>query len=137
MKAFYVLTLGLLALTLAACSTGAGPAFSLDGTTWSLASLNGQPVVDGSQASLEFTDGQASGNGSCNGFGGEYVQDGDSLTFGPIVSTLMACLEPGIMEQESAYFTALTATASFRVDEQTLSLFDADGSVLAVFVSAP
>jgi heat shock protein HslJ len=137
-KQTFALLLAAVILTLSACSGGTGNrSADLNGTSWTLTRLNGQPVVEGTAPSLSFAGGQASGNGSCNGFGGEYTQSGDKLTFGPLMSTLMACKPATVMDQESAYFAALAATASFRVDGGTLSLLDADGNVLAEFVAAP
>jgi len=140
MKPSLALLLAALTLTLlAACSRGGtpNPAPELDGTSWVLTALNGQPVMENSQASLSFTDGQASGNGSCNSFGGEYTRDGSGLTFGALTTTLMACADPGVMDQETAYYAALSATTSFQLDGGMLTLFDADGNALAEFTSAP
>lgn len=134
-KQILALTFAAVLFTLTACSgggTGNLPA-DLDGSSWTLTALNGQPVVEGTTPGLSFADGQASGNGSCNGFGGEYTQSGSDLTFGALMSTLMACEPVAVMDQEQAYFAALSATASFLVDGGTLSLFDADGNVLAEF----
>jgi heat shock protein HslJ len=80
------------------------------------------------------TDGQASGNGSCNSLGGEYTLRGDKLTFKALMSTMMACFPEEIMQQEQAYLASLAATASYQVQEDRLTLFDADGNVLAEFV---
>lgn len=132
-KLIFALALAAVVMPLTACA----PQADLNGTSWNLASLNGGPVQDGTQPTLAFADGQVSGNASCNGFGGEYTQRGDKLTFGALMSTLMACFPEEIMQQEQAYFSALTATASFRVDDGILSLFDADGNVLAEFAVVP
>jgi heat shock protein HslJ len=135
-KQTFALLLAAVILTLSACTGGIGSqSADLNGTSWTLTRLNSQPVVEGTAPGLRFAEGQVSGSGSCNGFGGEYTQSGDKLTFGPLMSTLMACMPQEIMEQESAYFAALSATASFHVDGGILSLLGADGNVLAEFVA--
>ena len=126
-----LLTLAIIALTISACSgAGTNPPVDLDGTSWTLTTLNGRPVLEGSLPTLAFEDGQVSGNGSCNGFGGEYAQDGSELTIGPLMSTLMACIPQEITDQESAYFAALAKVAGFAIENGELHLLDDQGIVL-------
>ncbi len=135
-KQILALALATIVLTLTACARTGAPQADLNGTVWTLTSLNGQPVLDGTQPTLAFADGQASGNASCNSFGGDYTLSGDELTFGALMSTLMACFPEEVMDQEQAYLSALASTASYQVDGNTLILLDADGNVLAEFVAA-
>jgi heat shock protein HslJ len=58
-------------------------------------------------------DGTFGGNGSCNNFSGGVEIDGESISFGPIASTMMAC-EAG-MEQEAAYLAALENASSYEI----------------------
>jgi heat shock protein HslJ len=53
------------------------------------------------------------------------------------MTTMMACMPQEVMDQEQAYFSALSATASYRVDGNRLTLLDAAGNVLAEFTSMP
>ena len=131
-RSIVLLTLAAIALTVSACSSGGGanPPVDLDGTSWTVTTLNGQPVLEGFLPTLTFANGQASGNGSCNGFGGEYMQNGDELTFGPLMSTLMACEPQEVMGQESAYFAALGKVTGFTVVNGELHLLDEQGVVL-------
>ncbi len=134
MKTNLMIAFVLLTLLLAACGGGA-PAASLTGTAWRLTQLNGQPIVENTTPTLTFdADGQAGGQGSCNGFGGSYETENEKLTFGPLRSTLMACMETGVMEQEAAYFEALAKTTSYSVAGERLTLFDENGVILAEFV---
>jgi heat shock protein HslJ len=49
----------------------------------------------------------------------------------------MACLEAeGTMEQEQAYFQALNAAASYRVDGDRLEVYDEAGAQVLAFVAA-
>lgn len=87
-------------------------------------------------ATLRLIDGQASGTGGCNTFGGSYTIDGDTLTFGALASTEMACGDPqsGV---ESAYLEALSKVATFATDGTSLHLFDAAGTELLRFDAQP
>ena len=81
---------------------------SLHGTAWRLSELNGEPVLENVKATLEFMPGgKVSGNSSCNRFSGAVDVVADSIRFGALVSTRMACPD-AIMRQESAYLEALT-----------------------------
>ncbi len=102
------------ALTLAACALPPPPpprspdaaaptADVLAGTSWALATLGGQPPIQGTAITLNFgDDNRVSGNDGCNMFGGTYTVDGDVLKFGPLMGTLMACPEP-VMKQADAF----------------------------------
>lgn len=116
------------ALALSAC----GNANTLAGTSWTLVSY-GDPVyptaaVSGVDTSLVFgTDGQVSGSMGCNGFGGDYSVKGDKITFGPIISTMMACEEPR-MSQETATFAVMSGTVNYTLNGDSLTITSADGS---------
>ncbi len=107
---------GLIALSIlvSGCSSLPGSGTSLDGTAWVLTHIGTTPVLIGSQPTLRFESGQVSGFGSCNGFGGEYQQSGNEVTFTGIMSTLMACDPIEITQQETAYFSALASAAEFQ-----------------------
>lgn len=125
-----------LVVTLAACAGGgstprpdpdaaASPA-SLAGTRWRLEDLAGKGVVDRAQAALEFTgDGMVSGHGSCNQFRGPVTLAGDSIGFGPLVSTRMFCGEE-VTGQENEYLAALNASVRYEVRDSLLYIH-ADG----------
>jgi heat shock protein HslJ len=118
----------------AAPADGGGSGTSLAGTTWRLASYGPvsatQTAAQDVDTSLAFgSDGKVSGNMGCNGFSGDYTQADNTLTFGPIMRTLMAC-EGQRMEQEDAAMQVLMDTATFTLDGDTLTIFSADGSML-------
>jgi len=126
-----LLTLFILSLAISACSDQATeePAASLIGS-WQLTSYGpvGSPVpaVEDTEAGLTFNgDGTVAGNSGCNGFGGNYTVEGDQVTFSEIVSTLMACEDPR-MTQEEAVFKVLTDTATYKIDGNTLTLTNND-----------
>jgi len=104
------------------------PVLSLEANLWHLVTLGGSPVLDAAPITLEFTgDNQASGSGGCNNYRGSYTLNGESLTFSPVLSTRMACVEEGVMEQESAYFLALQASVSYRLTADELIISNSDG----------
>lgn len=71
------------------------------------------------------------GNVGCNGFGGKYEVDGDSITFNEVVSTLMFCEGP-VGDQESGTLAVLRDSATYVLDGNTLTLTSADGTSVVV-----
>ena len=104
----------------------------LAGTNWVMTALGGQPPVAGTVVSLDFTSATAvSGNSGCNGYGGTYETDGFHIQFGPLVGTLMACLDEGVMEQETAFRSALENAVFYEISAAgTLRLFDDSSTML-------
>ncbi len=104
---------------------------TLVGPVWHLAELHGSPAAAGAggrQATLEFvTDGRVAGFGGCNRIAGPYAISGDSLRFGPLVMTRMAC-DKG-MELEAAFATALDSVVRYRREGATLELLVAGGVI--------
>jgi heat shock protein HslJ len=130
--------LALALLLLVACGQTAEPAAAIDlaGTSWQLSSLNGDLPLADTAVSLQFgADGSVAGSDGCNRFATTYTQDGTNLTIEQAtgISTMMACPEP-IMEQATAYMTALGSVTSFTASENQLSLIAGD-QVVATFVA--
>ena len=125
-KIVYVL---LAVFVLAACSSGNNSA-SVAGT-WKLVSYNQIPAVAGVDTSIEFKDGKVNGNVGCNGFGGEYSVNGNSITFDKMISTMMACTDP-IGTQESVTLAALNQTAAFAINGNALTITSTDGKSVIV-----
>ena len=132
MKFFFSLVI-LAALFLSACNSSQkqpakaatpAPPFSLLGTAWVLADLAGTPVITNSKASLTFPEvGRAAGNGSCNRFTGTVTITGDTLKFGPLASTRMACMDGGVSAQEDAYLKALAAANRYEYRDPDLLIY--------------
>jgi heat shock protein HslJ len=139
----YLLSLMLMALAISACSpqstqqpTEQNPATeepSASGSligVWKLTAYGPAdapiPAVEGVEAGLSFSeDGKVSGTSGCNGLGGDYTVEGDRITFGEFVSTLMACDAP-IMEQEDAAHKVMTGTATYMIEGETLTITNND-----------
>ena len=105
----------------------------LANSTWTLVSYgdpaNPTPVVEGGQpVTLVFTEGGVSGNGGCNGFGGSFQYDANTISFSQLISTLIACDQP-ISDQENAFFDALSKATSYSLNGNQLQI-SYDGGVL-------
>jgi heat shock protein HslJ len=114
---------------------------NLANSQWKLVSFGESgsetPVVEGSSITLEFeAEGQAGGSGGCNSYGAKYEMQGNTLTFQEITSTLMACTDEQVMEQEQQYFEALKNAASFEITDDTLTIWYNDGQGRLNFVKA-
>jgi putative lipoprotein len=111
------------------------------GTQWALESFGTPgaetPVIGETPPTLEFTlDGQVGGNGGCNSFGGSYQVEGNTLVLGEIVSTLVACVDTALMNQEVEYLNALQTVTQFQVDGDRLAITYNEGQGILNFVSA-
>lgn len=92
-------------------------------------------MVEGSSITLEFKEnGQAGGNGGCNSYGAKYETRGDNLSIQDIVSTLMACADEQVTQQEQKYFEALKTAASFEISGDNLTIWYKDGQGRLNFV---
>jgi len=120
----YLLILSIICIMVSACSskentrplvgswrlTAYGP---VDSTT---------PAVPDVDATLIFgEDGTLTGSTGCNELGGDYLVEGDQITFVQIVSTLILCPELQ-MAQEEAMLRVLMETASFKIEGDTLTI---------------
>jgi heat shock protein HslJ len=107
----------------------------LEATPWRLVELDGKAVpADDPQAfaTLQFdaVNKRVTGSGGCNRISAQYEVAGDKLHIGPLAATRMMCPQP-TMGTETGFFTALGSVTSYKIDGNTLSLFSADGTVLA------
>lgn len=73
------------------------------------------------------------GYSGCNRLTGSYAVSEDTLTFSQMGGTMMACAEG--MELERAFLDALGKVARFRIEGETLEVFDTSGASLALFES--
>ena len=93
------------------------------------------PVL-GSELTADFApDGTVSGSAGCNHFSAAYATDGAAITFGPILSTLMACPDADVMAQETQYLAALAASTAWSQTPGTLTLTDATGATQVTFIT--
>ena len=113
-----------------------GTAGPLEGT-WTLVSWGNpdspQPVLPEAPVAITFAPEGISGNAGCNQFSGPFQFENDTVSFGELITTRMACAE-NIMAQETAFLTALQSAASFVIADSLLTI-NYDGGVLT-FASA-
>ena len=94
------------------------------------------PLVPGSIISLSFdAEARAGGSAGCNAYGGDVRVGASSINFAALTSTLMACQDPRIMEQERRYLDALQSASSYQVVEQVLTIHYPEGQLN--FLAAP
>jgi heat shock protein HslJ len=111
----------------------------LAGTNWTLQSYGPentqQTVLPEAPITLEFDEAGAGigGSSGCNSYGSTITLDGNNVTLTPPISTMKACAEP-IMRQEQGFFTALTSVTTLEQTEGQLIL--SGGGQRLVFVSA-
>jgi heat shock protein HslJ len=127
----------------AAGTPEAGAPTSLENTRWELVSW-GVPgaetaVIAGSTVTLEFSDtGEVGGSGGCNTYGGAYTVQDNLFVFSEIVSTLMACADQAVTEQEMEYLAALPSAGRFEINDGTLTIWvDGERGVLNFVAAAP
>ena len=126
------------ALLFAAC-VSAGPA--IEDITWVLESYgepeNLQAVVENTEVTAFFDSAksQVTGSGGCNHYFAGYEISKNKISVpGPIGATEMACLEPGVMEQEQEYFSLLNNAESFKLKNGKLIISCSRNQIL-VFVA--
>jgi heat shock protein HslJ len=117
------------------------PDLPLEGTRWDVTHTTQGPAADAAddpnaavsagmappKAYLEFADGRVTGSDGCNRISGTAVIADDTITFGPLAATKMAC--PGV-EGTDAVHEALTGEVQWRIDYDILTLTSASGAGL-------
>ena len=109
------------------------------GTTWTLTELGGHAPVsttgnNPAQLVLDGSQNRYSGSSGCNRLTGTIELKGDSLNFGAGASTMMACPEP-LMKQEQAFTKMLQSVTGYRISGKTLELL-AGNKMVAKFKAA-
>ena len=141
------LALAVVAVALAACSSGNAADATADGaggelqaTDWVLDSyaVNGAlTIVPPDQyADADFRANRVTGFGGCNDYDAVYVSNGRSLFVGMPKTTLMSCGETTDAFATS-YISLLQASRYFTVRGDTLTIRGANLSIILVFDSAP
>ena len=129
------LVIGLFAIFILTACAG-GNSASIQGQ-WKLVSYGSAssqtPATPDVETSIEFdANGRMSGNVGCNGFGGDYKMNGDTIKFDSVMSTMMFC--EAVAEQESGTLAVLQKSATFVTDGDTVTVTSADGNSVIVLV---
>jgi heat shock protein HslJ len=109
---------------------------SLVGPEWSLRSIGGKPVVAGTTLTAAFSnEDRVSGSAGCNRYFGSARVATGSLSVGSLASTMMACGQDGVMEQERLFLASLQAATSYTIQGDELRLGPSASQVTLVFAS--
>ena len=85
----------------------------VSGHDYRITAISGARVTGSRPVTISFgEDGRVSGFGGCNRFGGSFKEMNGKLTFGDLISTMMACINGGIGAQESALHATLKGTVN-------------------------
>lgn len=111
----------------------------LANSKWELVSIGDseaeKTIFKGSLVTLEFdANVQASGFGGCNSYRARYETPNETLVIDGFVSTLIACENKQIMEQEQYFFKALQEAMKYEVSGEHLVIWNADGTSRLTFI---
>lgn len=109
---------------------------NLENTHWTLVAFgppDGEHPLPVANIILLMANGQAGGFGGCNAYGTTYQIDGNTITFGEITSTLRACEDSDLTDQEQRYFQALESASQFERQDNLLLLSDDSGTTVLTF----
>ena len=127
----HVVTVRLDTSTVKGCGRMTHPG-ELTNTYWKLTELDDQPVVVGQarEPHLRLRDvSRTDGSTGCNSFSGTYERAGDRLTFGKLVTTMMACTDPALSRQEQRFLQVLASVDRAAAVGERLTLYAKDRPV--------
>jgi len=111
---------------------------ALEGTHWVLDGIVSADVISsvppGVTASIQISGGRVALEAGCNRGGGTVELTADTLTFGPVALTKMAC-EAGPMAVETAVTTVLSGEVAYTIDADVLTLDTFEAGL--IFRAAP
>ena len=93
----------------------------LRGRNFRADSITGR-TIEGKGVTIRFGVDAVGLNAGCNGGGAGYAVDGDTMTFSQGSWTLMACMEKGIMQQESWLQEFASGSARFSLEDSRLTI---------------
>lgn len=97
------------------------------------------PVIGEAPLTLDFVNpGEVAGYGGCNSWGSTYeTMDDELIAIAPGISTLMACADDALNQQEAVYFGLLAEAAAFDLNGSQLTIFTASEQVLRFTAAGP
>jgi heat shock protein HslJ len=98
----------------------------LTGTQWIAVEIDGVPTGNNRSTLMFDSETHAAGSTGCNRYFAGVTLAAQSLRFGNVGSTRMACEAP-FMDQENRFVTALDAVRAHRIEGTTLLLVDDAG----------
>ena len=112
---------------------------SIDGATWILASIDGEPPIAGTYLTLTIDGPQFGGFDGCNSFGGQHqsgtpvVMPDGTFSAPAFDVTAAGCPTDAVLDQANRYLEAMTQQAKARVIDDRLHIIDNSGEVALVF----
>lgn len=132
-----IIAVAILSGGLAACETPATPSGGdLTQLDWVATMINAKPVIEPGRVTLSVSDERVSGRAGCNQYAGPVEFGAGKLKVGSLISTKMACMADGVMQQESVYLTTLQAARSYTIQGDRLVVSTPSGGELT-FTGAP
>jgi len=118
---------------------------ALSGTSWTATNIGTKQVLDDYPATLAFsTSNSVTGYAGCNQFYGKVVEmTSSTIKFDDVSQTIMFCSGEGVMEQESAFGSAVFQSVRYEIEDadeeedQVLLLYGETGDLSARFVPLP
>jgi heat shock protein HslJ len=112
----------------------------LQGTSWVLTAFgpndNQTAVLPGTELTLNFDGEQINGLAGCNSYFADVtIEEDGTLSTGLVGSTLMACLDEDVMQQESEFLAALAEATGYTLRGNRLTLHNENGSLEFVAAS--
>jgi heat shock protein HslJ len=105
----------------------------LAGTQWTVTSIDGRDTVRDEQLTADFgVDGRINGDSGCNRFSGPFIQSGDTVRFGELLSTRRACTEANRQRQEDRMLDILRGATTARMVRDELRLRSSAGTITLV-----
>ncbi len=90
---------------------------ALAGTEWSVFKMGSAGLFAGKEPAIAFSaDGKVSGTTGCNRLFGSYTQSGAKLVIDGLGMTKMACLDGGLMQQETVFTSILRGESTVSVE---------------------
>ena len=110
------------------CGGAAMMPATLEGSSWSVESVNGRPNPGGERYFVRFSEGRIAARFGCNNMSGSYRQEGMRLVPGGLIATRMACADMRD-ETEAGKVLAEPAELSWSAGDR-LTLRNAGGSIV-------
>jgi heat shock protein HslJ len=139
MRSLFLTTALFASLLMGGCGSGINLDEPIEGPVWQLEQLGSELIEPSSDprrnAQIQFdrSSGRVTGSGGCNRVTGTYERSGSTLRVRQLGATRMACPSEASSINETQFFAALQATASYRLQGMSrLSLLDASGRTVAI-----
>ena len=102
---------------------------------WVLTSLNGEPLLEGTNITLAFYPAEISGFAGCNGYGAPLeFRENNKIQVIEIASQAEGCIEPeGVLDQESEYLNILWNIEQYGINGSVLTLSIPDSEQTLVY----